>query len=386
MKKKIELTLAILLISVININAQVDKEIRDFADSTEIIVRSGKHMLTESLKAKDYDKAKEIASYLHSLKKAKNYQAFSYSEDIYLSLLLYDWNYLDYLTKNYKTAINETCIQSDYNILNFLQQDIMAEDSTLDTAVKSAGLDPGFKDMLNLLTYALTTKKINWEWNNELNTYKKMYPNSEYKDFIENFLPGPYKRNAVSYAVGAGFPSFTSNLGKIYKNTSSFSISLDIITDKIYSSMYLQNSDAKINGTLTAYTNSGTINFYKDDKFKLCDYGLYLGYFLTHNDKIQFAPYINVGRGYLISDIYKNPNDNDKEVTVYNSFTPGIGLHSEFRIGDIKELRKMEEERLIGYISFRLDGGINFITNTPTGMDGNLTYLKASLVLGIGDF
>src|SRR5574344_619715 len=111
MKKALGILLLAGLLSVTDANAQIEKEIINYVDTTEQLVKNGKRLLVDRLLANDYEKANEVVHYLQDLKETKNYPAFNYKEDLFLSLLLHDWLYFDELAKNIKLIFKNTVFE-----------------------------------------------------------------------------------------------------------------------------------------------------------------------------------------------------------------------------------------------------------------------------------
>ncbi|MDP4276851.1 MAG: hypothetical protein Q8914_04365 [Bacteroidota bacterium] len=385
MKKNFIWLVLLGLLPVVNLSAQVEKEIRQFADSTEMMVNNGKRLINDRLDADDMSKVAEITDYLRNLKKTQHYNAFSFSEDMLLSLLSHDWLYVDYLARNCQSLFAESYFQSDVNLINKLKSKFIAQAALIDSLAAVSTIDEPVKSLTHVLCYLYCTKKIDDKWNNVLVPFKKSYGNDNYKDFIRSYLPGIYRKSSVSFSIGATIPSLTGNLGSTFDRSTGFMISTDFNLSSIYLSLSIQGSGSSIRTPMTAETTSGSVDFSQGDQFRLSNYGLLLGYFLIRNDHVQLAPYFNVGACSLISDIYPDAKDDDKEVKVYDCFSPGFGLHAEYKLFTWGAPNN-RSDRMPGYLSFRCEAGLNYLTNMPSPFYGHLKYVNLTVVWGMGDF
>jgi len=112
---------------------------------------------------------------------------------------------------------------------------------------------------------------------------------------------------------------------------------------------------------------------------------LQVGYLLVRNKRLHLAPYVSVYGSSLVSNLYEDVDDDDKEMTVYDSFAPGLGLHTECLVYQFKSANAYYGT-MDGYLSLRFDAGANLITKSPAGMDGDILYAKLGFVFGMGAF
>lgn len=385
MKKHLGLLVLLGLLAVTNVNAQIEQEIVAYVDTTEQLVKNGKRLLVDRLLANDYDKANEIVHYLQDLKETKNYAAFNYKEDLMLSLLLHDWLYFDELAKNIKTIFKHTVVEDPYNIADILQKDVANQANLIDSAAKDASLEPALKSLIHVFCYLISAEKIDEKWNKTLETHAKTDPSGTYQDFIDLYLPNRYQRLSTSYSLGASYVSPTSTLNDFFKPGVGFTMSWDFAINRVYTSLNIDACTFRVRDPFTASTSSGLMAFAAEDPFSFFHGGLQVGYLLVRNKRLHLAPYVSVYGSSLVSNLYEDVDDDDKEMTVYDSFAPGLGLHTECLVYQFKSANAYYGS-MDGYLSLRFDAGANLITKSPAGMDGDILYAKIGFVFGIGDF
>lgn len=390
MKNKICLLIIIGLLSVININAQIEK-IRAYSDSTELMVKYGKKLLVYQLDTKNYEKAKEIAQFLRELRKSKNYNAFNYKEDISLSLLLHDWDYLDNFAKNFGTITNKRYNKDNYDISGTLSKKVFEQNAKIDSTAQASESKPETKGLVHLLCYRFKSNRIYQEWEKDINAYNKNYPESEYKCFVTKFLQKSYTRDAMSFSAGIYYPIFTSEFSHYFNTDPGCSLSWDFSVKRIYASLHLQFYNSTVNKPFEAIVPPERWGFYSGENFFSYDYGLYAGYFFIRNKNLQFAPYLNIERSTLESNsseiiIDREYIKSENGICLYDSYIPGFGLHTEYKIAEFKKPVKEYDQKKLFYLSLKMDSGIDFLSKTRIGMKDNIPYVKGSLVIGFGDF
>lgn len=82
-----------LFLTSFQLNAQIEKEINTYVDSTEILLTNGRKMLLEEIQLFNYPKATEIFYFLESKAEQKKCNVFNYTEELYISMLISNWNY-----------------------------------------------------------------------------------------------------------------------------------------------------------------------------------------------------------------------------------------------------------------------------------------------------
>jgi len=385
MKKALGFLLLAGLLSVTDANAQIEKEIINYVDTTEQLVKNGKRLLVDRLLANDYEKANEVVHYLQNLKETKNYPAFNYKEDLFLSLLLHDWLYFDELAKNIKLIFKNTVFEDPYDIADILRKEVEFQAAALDSTANNASLDPSLKSLVHVFCYLMSAEKIDENWNKELNAHAKIDPNKTYQDFIDLFLPDRYARMSTSYTLGANYVYPTSTLNDFFKPAVGFNMSWDFAINRIYTSLNLDVSTFRARHPFVASTTNGPAVFLENDPFNNLNYALQAGYLLVRSKRFHVAPFVSLGGSNLVSNIYQDTEDDNKEMTVYNSFAPGLGLHTECLIFKYNSAQSYNGE-MSGYISLRFDAGANFTVNDPSGMEGDNLYARLSCAFGFGDF
>ncbi|HEX2975147.1 MAG TPA: hypothetical protein VHO68_04355, partial [Bacteroidales bacterium] len=79
--------------------------------------------------------------------------------------------------------------------------------------------------------------------------------------------------------------------------------------------------------------------------------------------------------------------EDKKEYKVLNSFSTGIGIHTEIKFTEFKTKGYNYYGFTNSYLSLKLDGGYNYITKFKDDyFKGNTGYFTVALVWGMGDF
>ena len=101
MKRFIVLISVFWLFSSFQMKAQILDEIKSYVDSSEFIVNNGRKMLINKIAENEYEKTREIYIYLTDLTAGNNYSAFSYTEDLWINILVGSWENITEIMINY---------------------------------------------------------------------------------------------------------------------------------------------------------------------------------------------------------------------------------------------------------------------------------------------
>ncbi len=378
------ITIIITLVISLNIKSQIVEEIKSFVDSTELLVNNGRKMLFQKLKNKDIEKSKEIFYYLNETTKKQNSCAFYYSEKLLLSLLLGDFEMWKELTTNYNEKTSRRC--RPYN--NLFEQSLTriivdSHDTVLITAKKSNITDED-KDVITLFLH-LTTHANDTKYYKLLHAYHKKYKQSKYSVFFKNYLPTKIAKTSISFSMGSGYQILTSKLGENFKANGSFNTSMDFNIDRIFTSLFLNVNSYKLKIPFQAESENSVLKFAEGDRFHNINAGLHVGYFLLRNKKYHISPYASILASTLESTKYK-PTENDKELKIYDSFSYGVGMHTEVKLMEFKSTNYYGYQT-DNFISLKLEAGYNVINEVEyLEYKGNNMYLNLCIVWGIGQF
>jgi len=363
------------------LNAQIEKEIKTYVDSMEILLTNGRKLLLEEVQLFNYPKATEIFNFLEKNADSKNCNAFNYTEKLYISMLISNWDYFFDEVIIIKNERNSYCYLFRDNVERDLYNEVIKNSDRIESQVQKGEFSPEQKDLFDIYFRVLKNNGKDEQYDQQIKNFKKIYPQSQYKDFVINYLPAPSIKAAVTFSFGAAgfFPQ--RNLGRNFDVNPGGLMSIDFNVNKLYFSLFMDGGAAKLKTPFRAEKDSYPYSFYKGDKFSNFNGGLEGGYFVYRGEKVHFLPFLTIGGGNLKSNLFED-NDKEKlEYDIYNSFIYGAGLNTEFKIINVNDGLSM------GYLSLKFDVGYNIIAHyNYAPFKGNMLYAKLSLNLGLGTF
>lgn len=378
--------LFLLAIVTLQLNAQIENEIKQFVDSFEIIRNNGRKLLVKSLVNEDVNKANEVYSYIISFTPDGSFLAFSFTEDLFLNLVFGNYSVVLDKALNYKDIYRKYRAEQDEVLMNNCSNLIAKNANKIEESIDDGNFSAEEKALLNVIYLLFKSNQVDENYSLKIKSFKRDYSRSVYNSFVLGYLPGPKVHGAMSFGMGASYLVPTGQLSKSFNPSPGFNMVYDINIGKVYTSLYMQGGSFKLQTPFMAYNDIDTINFESGDSFSYFEGGVLVGYFLKRTEKFHLAPFIGLGGGSLQSNIYEDPEYNDYEVGLFNSFILGIGLHTEFKFHEY-EMYNMYGYSQKGYFSFKLDAGYNLITNPAFNeFSGNIAYLRAGIIWGYGKF
>lgn len=369
----------------LNLCAQIENEIKSFVDSTEIIVNNGRKLLLEKISNNEYSKAREIYQYLTNKTQNNSYSAFYYTEDVYINMLVGDWYNLSQIMLDYKNKSKKTLAANTFQIVPLLSENVSLKSDSLLSDCKKSELDIESIKVIEIILHLLKTGSVDSEYNLKLNAFNKEYKPSRYDDLLKYYIPKSRIKGAISWAIGSGMIFTTEKLAINFRPNASINMSMDVNIQRVFTSLYLNGANLKLQRPFDGNTGSEILSFRKDESFHFLDAGLKGGYFLIRSDKFQVAPFLSASGGFLESTRYDSEDD-DNEYKIFSSFTYGFGLHTEFKLTDFNT-PNYYGYYTHSYISMKFETGYSFITKfNNNNFKGNMPYFNIALVLGMGDF
>lgn len=364
--------------------AQIVDEIRSYIDTTEILVNNGRKLLIKRIEEKDYMKALEIYQYLTRITMDKNYSAFTYMEDLYINLLIGDWNNASIYMLDYRNKSTKMINPSSYQIYNLLYQKVSESADSLNRQAETVLKDDESEQVYGLLFYILKNKSVDSKYNEMYRKFRKEYRLSKYEDFVTHLLPGKYVKASLSFALGSGTIIPAGGIADHFSSNASFGMSMDVDINRLYTSLYVIGSNFKLKDPFSVIHDSEQMSFEMNEKFHYITGGLKTGYFIVRDKRIHLAPYISVSGSTLESTRFETEKDG-KEYRIFNSFTYGTGIDAEIKLFNSTTMSYYGYPSDY-YISLKLGGGFDFLVKTKDPYKGHLTYLNAGLCFAIGEF
>jgi hypothetical protein len=396
MKKSILICLLIVVLGIGKTNAQIVNEIKSYVDSTEILLNNGRRMLIQSLIQNDILKATKIFVYLNDESGSKSCTAFNYSEELYIRILLNDWSgLLTHMQQIKDKRETSTCYQFNEKLNDRLYKLTVERLDALNKEIDLYEMSAEQRDLLNLTMYLFKSGQADDEYSLKLKSYKKKFPGSAYNDFLSLFLPDPIYKAGLGITIGPGFVFPQKSLADYFKSNWTFHFSYDFYFGNVYSSLMVSGGQLSLQKTLPAYmmADHPGISLPVGEGFAFFDGGLAGGYMLLNNKRIRLAPYMMIGGISIESSLY--PDDSNlKEVIPVNSFYFGPGIHCWLKIAEFKAnsafwygpYYQTASSTAKSTLALQLNVGYNFLTNMYPEMKGNVTYLRAGIVWGMGNY
>lgn len=386
MKKVLFLNLAFFILLSIQATAQIANEIKSYVDSTEVLVHNGRKMFIQKLTEKDDKKAREIYLYLSDLKSESNYKAFDYTENIYANLLLGNWNMLVTYMKEYGQKIRTFTYQANDPLDKVLYDRLFpVTDSILSESEKS-GLDRESQKVIQLMLYIIKSGKVDESYNHLYNAFMKEYKQSEYRNFVSDYLPRATVKGSMTFSGGSGIISPTGNLAKNFSSNAMGHFSLDFSISKVYVSLYFNGSGLHLKQPFYATSDTDSLYFKKDESFSYVEGGLKTGYFLLRNKKFQVAPYVKIAGTTLESTRFDDPDDDDREYKPVNSFTYGPGIHAAWKLYENNKNNNYGMQSGF-FFAIKADAAYNLNAKFDEKyFKGNTQVITLGIIYGIGDF
>lgn len=396
MKKSILISLLIMFMGIGSSNAQIANEIRSFVDSTEILMNNGRRMLIQSLIQKDVLKATRIFLYLNDESSGKSCSSFNYGEELYIRILLSDWNgLLTHMEQIKEKRELSPCYQFTEKFNDRLYKLTNERFDAIRNEIDLYEMSAEQRELLNLTLYLFRSGKADDEYSAKLKSFRKKYPNSAYNDFLTLYLPDPIYKAGLGITIGPGFVYPQNSLADYFKSNWTFHFSYDFYFGNVYSSLMISGGQLELKKMLPNYLlNTNTaVPVSVGDGFSFFDGGLAAGYMFLNNRRIRLAPYLMIG-GITIESSYYPEDSNLKEITPVNSFYFGPGIHCWLKIAEFKANNafwygpyyQAASPNAKSTISLQVNAGYNFMTNMYPEMKGNVSYLRAGIVWGMGNY
>lgn len=386
MQKTHILTLLLLILFFFNGAAQVANEINSYADGTEAQVIKGRKLLIQMLTQKEDHKANEVYQYLSSLKAENQMAAFNYTENIYANLLLGNWPALISCMQECEQKNSRYPYPTNDHLAEVLYDRLLPVTDSLLLESQKSGLDTESQKVVALLLYQLKNGTPDDKYDRMYRSYKRAFRQSEYSNFVNNYLPAATIKGSVSLGGGPGAIFPTGRLGEKFSPTLKSCFSLDFSIHKAFVSIYITGAGFNLKEPLLALSATDSLFFSTEDTFSYFEGGMKAGYFLVRNNRLQVAPYFNISATNLESNLFKEEEDDDRELGVMNSLTFGPGVHTALKLYqyDQKDMRGFPN---MFYFALKMDAGYNMAAKYEQKyFKGNTPGFMVGIVYGIGHF
>jgi len=323
----------------------------------------------------------------------RNCWSFNYKEQLLLNIAFNDVAATLKLIENYSDENIYLCYRNMEPIEDAIYAEFRKNKPILENLTDFEKLETEDIEILKILFHIFENGSKNDIYDRLIHDFKKTYPQSKYSNFVKKYLPAPTFKASVSYSLGPKFDVLTGSYGNYFHNPANISFGMDFCISKVYISIYIEGSDMKLIKPITlTQTNGDTYNFINGDIFTRMDIGLKTGYYVVRNKNLHIAPYVTLLAGsFLNSNLYSEYDEDNYEYDFYDSFTPSIGVHFEYKLGDI-QLKTYNPyfnqfDELKSYWSLKFDIGYTTIPKfNNSHAKGNLIYASLGLAFGLGSF
>ena len=385
MKLKYLLFIVFFSLQSILTQAQIADEIRAFVDSSNFTVNNGRKLMVQELKARDYEKVKEIFEYLEETTKNKDFSAFLYSEVITIQFLIQDWDELLDNMWFFKDRSGRQINAEAPEIMSALYASVVRDIALIESEFEKINIDMESRRLLEIILYFFKNGSEDEIYSEMVKSYQKEYPDSRYEDFLLNFMPSVRIKASIGMSFGSGMIITTEKLAEDFSSNASFNMSFDFNIQRVFTSLYLHGASLGIINSFSIEKGGEIIDFSTEDNFQYIDAGLKGGYFLIRNKRVHLAPFLSISGSSLQSKLYESDTNRD-EYKIFNSFTYGGGLHTEIKIVEFNYASAYGQPTN-SYLSLKFEPGYNFIAKYKDPYyHGNNPYFIAALVWGFGDF
>lgn len=395
MKIKTLILFFIGIASIIPVKAQLDAHLLGYVDSTEIIMNNGRRLVYQSLAEGNYSKAEEVYNYLKAEADKRLCFAFNLNEDLYINLLLTNWNNWFSIARSYNEQISKSaCYNFSENYVERLFKLTQKNLQRINENLTQQTLVADESSLIELFLQLISNDELNQLYKARYNLFQKKYPASQYNGFFTKYFPKPPVKAGFSMSAGPTFVRPSGNLSEVFKNGTMINMTIDLNVGRLYSGLHVDAGWLDLKVPIVFRDNSGQVvmSFNAGETFSLTGGGLYAGYFLFRTKHFQLAPFMKLGAYTFESMLYPDYDEyNDPEFQIFDSFIFGPGLHTEFKLHEFtldSYYSMFPGAEATSYISLKMDVGYDVVTTKKISPDfkGNLPYLRLGLVWGFGNF
>lgn len=368
--------------------AQIENEIRNFVDSTEILINNGRRLLIKNLEEDNPDKANQVYTYLINASGKDICRAFSYDEQMCLSLIFENYQIWTDHAINFRQLYATYDNSRDESMYPFLRQYLIRNQPDLSQRINTAALTDEDKALLQLFLHLITIDRADDTYNQMLKDFKGSYPQTRYAVFLSDYMPGVKVKVGSAFGMGVSGIFPTDNLATGFSSNVGFNMSWDFNINDVYTSLFMQGGALNVNTPFSMFNDFQTIDFDKSDSFSYIDGGLIMGYFVVRNNYLHLAPFGALMGTSLTSNLYTDPDDEKYEVKIFSTFSYGVGLKTELKLFeyDVHNFYGYGNAEK-SYISLKAEVGYNVLAkHNFEGFRGNVAYVRATLMWGFGNF
>lgn len=365
--------------------AQIEKEIENFEDVAATRVANGRRLLVKSVDNNDWDKVGEIYTYLNKVAEKEGYNAFTYFEHLYITVLTSQWQQWILLAKEANVKETKMLFPELNPIHDELFYKLKEDADNIREKVLNANLLAEDEAVLLIFIHLNKVENPDNEYNKKIRNFKHSYTDSKYQYFVKTVLPSPRINSSIVYGLGATVVAPNGNLGEVFNAGAGFNMNVAVFFNKLYIASDLTFAGLKSTAAIIATNDDGTtVEFAKGKSFSLLLYNFRFGFSVVNSERVNIAPYVSMGSMQMQSPQYDSSEEENVTAEAFSTFSVGPGARLQFMLSK-REYVTYFGQSMLWRISFVADAG--YLINTDIKDDvftGDALYVNGGLVFGFG--
>jgi len=359
----------------------IRKEILAFTDSTELIIRNGRKLITDKTVSGDHEAAISTLNYLKETVDDK-YVILYPAEELLVSLANRSFELFLYVAKNFDHLMDgkvnpfQLASISD-QIHMYLSQEILY----ISEEVTKSNLAENKKELIQLYIRYYTNDNYT-VLNKEIKQFIKKNPDTEFKDFLNQLTQLTFT-GRMNFCLGYGNEFLNGNVTNNFDaHMHVMNFEIDGFMNRLYLSLFMGGSVSReVSKTDLPVKNKDWTHLAGESVSSL-KYGLKIGKSLYSNEKINFYPYIVIG-GYEINSQSSQADDDDSEPknNLMGTFCPGVGASCDIALKKWKAKNYYDPE---GLFFIRPSIGYDYFLSNKEISKGGDFYFTISLGVSLG--
>lgn len=331
--KKLLFTLGICLFVMSSV-AQEDlrKEILAFSDTTAMMVKNGRRLMLDKIRAEDHQGAVKTLDYLMQHVDKRHVILYP-AEELLFSLATRNFQLFTYVVANFNNLLEGRFIHTGYDGFTDEIQKYLADEMRLVVEdLNNATLRTPDREMINLYIRYFTQEDP-MDVNKSVKAYLKAYPQTEYKGFL-TMLKNMTTPGQFSFTLGYGNEFLSGNIADQFESRLHFmNMEVEVFVDQTYVSLFMGGNIDKLYAQTDMPVKKKDAIHTSDRPVSSLKYGLKYGRIVYRNRTIKLYPYLSIG-GYEMNsqskDIPKDTTTPKNNLT--GAFFTGIGSSCDIKV------------------------------------------------------
>ena len=337
--KKLFITIIFTLV-VFQAFSQIDttkRQILNYEDSKSLIISKGRSLLLDKFLENDMDKVREV----------KNYLIEKGEDENYIALYPMEYWFILYWTKEYEELSNNILTFDSIKIASYYTRILPSQDMlstklqsksiekalTIINQIQSSDIPHEEKKFLLINFESLIMKNESFQdtLNIQADNFLKMYPETEYEDFIKKqirFKLVP-KNWGLAFEFFSGYGIFSGTFKDNFTNNIPLGIAFDVCYKRfeLYLRDYIGFNKTKVDLDYSVGTyekRSSAMVFLPEAS---------LGYAALDKDRFKLAPYAGIGGIHICPPLGKTEKIPELDEISMSTFTCNFGANFDIKFG-----------------------------------------------------